>query len=77
MEDIDKRIESLNAFLELLDEWTETHSNESRAAINRTKKSVQREGIETGCSHTITISPPPAIGGLVLQNINPFDMILN
>ena len=75
MEDIDKRIQNLNYFLELLDDWTETHSDESRASINRIKKSIEREVIEAGCLLTMTISPPPAIGGLVMQNVNPFDMI--
>jgi len=75
MEDLDQRIENLNRFLGLLDEWTQTHSEESRAAINRVKRSVQREVIEAGCLFTMTISPPPAVGGLVMQNLNPFDMI--
>lgn len=75
MEDLDQRIENLNRFLALLDEWTETHSVESRTVINRVKKSVQREVIEAGCLFTMTISPPPAVGGMVMQNVNPFDMI--
>lgn len=75
MQDLDQRIENLNRFLGLLDEWTKTHSEESRAAINRVKRSVQREVIEAGCLFTMTISPPPAVGGLVMQNVNPFDMI--
>jgi len=75
MEELDQRIENLNRFLALLDEWTQTHSEESRAAINRVKRSVQREVIEAGCLFTMTISPPPAVGGLVMQNVNPFDMI--
>ena len=77
MEDIDKRIENLNNFLELLDEWTNTHSEESRASINRIKRSVQREVIEAGCLHTMTISPPPAVGGMIMQNVDPFSMIFD
>lgn len=75
MENLDERIELLNHFLALLDEWSETHSQEVRASINRIKRSVQREVIEAGCLFTMTISPPPAVGGLVMQNVNPFDMI--
>lgn len=75
MEDLDQRIENLNRFLALLDEWTQTYSEESRTAINRVKRSVQREVIEAGCLFTMTISPPPAVGGMVMQNVNPFDMI--
>lgn len=77
MEEIDKRIENLYNFLGLLDEWTETRSSEARSAINRAKRGVQREVIEAGCLHTMTISPPPAVGGLVMQNVNPFDMIFD
>lgn len=75
MEDIDQRIQNLNNFLELLDEWTDTHSEASRASINKVKRSVEREVIEAGCFYTMTISPPPAVGGLIMQNVNPFDMI--
>lgn len=73
--DMDERIGRLHSFLELLDEWTESHSQESRARINRILQPVVREVLEAGCLHTMTISPPPAVGGLVMQNVNPFDMI--
>jgi hypothetical protein len=75
MENIDNRIDTLYRFLGLLDEWEATHSGESRAAINRAKRSVEREVVETGCSYTLTISPPPAIGGMIMRDVNPFDMI--
>ncbi|KAF3984759.1 MAG: hypothetical protein HFP81_00535 [Methylococcales symbiont of Hymedesmia sp. n. MRB-2018] len=75
MPDADDRIEKLNNFLQLLDEWERTHSSHARARINQTKNSVQREVIEAGCIYTMTISPPPAVGGMVMQNVNPFDMI--
>ncbi len=73
--DADERIEKLTTFLQLIDEWGKTHSEESRAQINRIKNAVQREVIEARCLHTMTISPPPAVGGMIMQNINPFDMI--
>jgi len=75
MHDVDERIENLNSFLQLLDKWEQTHSAESRAQINRIKKTIEREVIESGCLHTLTISPPPAVGGMIMQNVNPFDMI--
>ncbi len=73
--DADNRIEKLNSFLQLLDEWGRTHHDGVRARINQTKNSVQREVIEAGCLYTMTISPPPAVGGMIMQNVNPFDMI--
>jgi len=75
MDDLDDRIAALNDFLGLLDEWEKTHSNQIRAAISRTKQTIQREVLEAGCLHTLTISPPPAVGGMIMRGINPFSMI--
>ncbi|SIO06797.1 hypothetical protein [Salinivibrio sp. ES.052] len=75
MENIDQRIEKLTDFLGLLDAWEEEHPEEIRSRISRARPSVQREVLEAGCLHTITVSPPPAVGGMVMQNVNPFDMI--
>jgi hypothetical protein len=75
MDDAVKRIEKLNRFLRVLDQWEETGDPELRAELNRTKASVQREVVEAECSYTITISPPPAVGGMIMRNVNPFDII--
>lgn len=75
MDDANKRIEKLQHFIGLIDEWEETHSSDIRAEINRAKKSVQREVIEAECFGTMTISPPPLIGGLIMRDVNPFDTI--
>ena len=75
--DADERIDKLNNFLQLLDEWDKTDSDEVRARINKTKNAVQREVIEAGSLYTMTISPPPALGGMIMKNVNPFDMIFN
>lgn len=75
--DANERIARLNEFLRLIDEWEESHSDKVRAKINQTKNSIQREVIEAGCLYTMTISPPPAVGGMIMQNVNPFDMIFD
>lgn len=75
--DADERKARLKDFLQLLEEWENSHSDEVRARINQSKNSVQREVVEAGCLHTMTISPPPAVGGMIMQNINPFDMIFD
>lgn len=77
MNDANERIEKLQNFIQLLDQWEATHNQDIRAKINRTKNAVQREVIEAGCHHTLTISPPPAVGGLLMRNVNPFDMIFD
>lgn len=75
MDDLDKRIETLNVFLNLLDEWSQSKSSESRQEINKLRRTVEREVIEAGCFVTMTIAPPPAVGGMVMTNVNLFDMI--
>jgi len=75
MDELDKRISNLKRFLKLLTDWSQTNSAEARAAINRSKKAVEREVIEAGCLYTVTISPPPAVGGMIMRDINPFNMI--
>ena len=75
--DADERIARLKEFIQLIDEWEKSNSDEVRARINQMKNSIQREVIEAGCLYTMTISPPPAVGGMVMQNVNPFDMIFD
>ncbi len=50
---------------------------ERRSWINQNLRQVRQIVIETGCFVTVTIGPPPAIGGLVMQNIDPFSAIFD
>jgi len=52
-------------------------SNANRRYINRNKLAVRSIVIEARAFQTMTISPPPAVGGLVMQNIDPFSSIFN
>jgi hypothetical protein len=72
---IEERIAKLEAFEALLTAWGKKHDDQTRKAINHEIVWVRREVIEAGCFHTVTIGPPPAIGGLIMRNIDPFDMI--
>lgn len=38
---------------------------------------MRQEVIEAGCFQTITIGPPPAVGGLIAQNVDAFSMVFN
>jgi hypothetical protein len=38
---------------------------------------VRRQVIEAGCFRTLTIGPPPAVGGLVMKGVDLFDMIFD
>jgi hypothetical protein len=75
--DIPARIARIEEFRGLLDAWEKRHDQAIRRQINEGVAWVRREVIEAGCFHTLTIGPPPAIGGLVLRNVDPFDMIFD
>jgi len=72
---IEEKIQRLDWFKGYLAEWQINHDAESRKQINQESMWVRREVIEAGCFHTLTIAPPPAVGGLVMRNADPFDMI--
>ena len=74
---IEERIRMLESFKTDLQSWYSAGSPELRSRINQQKVAVRREVVESGCYRTITIGPPPAIGGLVMRDIDPFDMMLD
>ena len=73
----EERIERLSEFKTRVKEWRKHGSAEAREWINQNKVWVRREVIEAGCFHTLTIAPPPAVGGLVMQNVDPFAMMFD
>jgi len=75
--DISEKIARLEQFRELLVAWQQRHDPDGRRQINQTKGWVRREVIEAGCFKTLTISPPPAVGGLIMRNVDPFNMIFD
>ncbi len=74
MTDADK-IERLEAFIGNLRAWQKSPNAETRRKINESRVWVRREVLEAGSLHTMTISPPPAVGGLIMRNVDPFDNI--
>ena len=48
-----------------------------RAEINKETHWVRQQIIEAGCFQKVTIGPPPAIGGLVANNVDPFGSMFN
>ena len=71
------KITRLEQFRALLAAWQKSHAPDHRREINQTKAWIRREVIEAGCFKTLTISPPPAVGGLIMRNVDPFDMIFD
>lgn len=75
-------IKKLEIFKNLILKWQECPYDSSqlsllRAEINKNKGTVHNILVKTHTNKKITISPPPAIGGYVMENIDPFDVIFN
>ncbi|MGX4771088.1 hypothetical protein ACWAUC_14980 [Bradyrhizobium guangdongense] len=73
--DIDTRIERLKTFKARLRAWHDKPNDETREWLNLNRGAVEREVTEAGCLKLITISPPPAVGGLMMRNVNAFDLM--
>lgn len=75
--EIEDKIAKLEEFKETVNQFFESYDQELRSKINRDKAWVRREVLEAGCFKTFTISPPPAVGGLIMRNVDPFECIFN
>jgi hypothetical protein len=71
------RIERLKTFKANLKAHDKTSNAELREWLNINRSAVEREVTEAGCGRSVTISPPPAIGGLMMRNVNPFDLMFD
>jgi len=49
----------------------------TRSFLNKNRVIVEKILREAGTLYTMTIAPPPAIGGYVMNNVNPFDVIFD
>lgn len=75
--DRDEKIQRVEAFRTLVLQWHKTGLPEDRARINREKKWVRQQVTEARCFKTLTITPPPAFGGLVAQGVDAFATLFN
>jgi hypothetical protein len=74
----DEKIKLLSQFKNALIGWKSRGSgdaNDIRSYISEYKAQVRREVIVARCFRTMTIAPPPIVGGLIMRNIDPFDHI--
>ncbi|MER9371489.1 hypothetical protein [Mesorhizobium sp. M0491] len=71
------KIQRLKEFALMLRDYKITPSTARRSAINQKKSSIRRIIIEAGAHHTYTIAPPPAVGGLIQRDFDPFDGIFD
>src|SRR3990167_3666545 len=75
--EIDEKIDRLEEYKSKLLSWQDNHDAETRSFINQNPVWVRREVLEADCFKTLTIGPPPAVGGLVMRNVDPFEMMFN
>jgi hypothetical protein len=79
---VDEKIARLEAFQRLVIEWEGSDHNaqrqaELRSAISREKSWVRQEVIAADCFKTLTIGPPPAIGGMIMNRVDAFHMLFD
>lgn len=68
-------IRILEDFQQLLYLWEQQYHPKTRSAINKQIPFVQQILRLTGTSKTITVAPPPMIGGMIMRDVDPFTCI--
>ncbi len=76
----EEKIDILNKLDRLLErkfngEYEEDDAASIRKKINEIFPIARKIVIDTNCFKLLNITPPPAIGGAVIQNMDPFDTI--
>jgi hypothetical protein len=74
---IQERIARLIEFKDLLEKGSKQNGEQFRSEINQKTHWVRDQVVETGCYRTFTVSPPPAVGGLVMQNLDGFENLFD
>ena len=75
---ISARLVLLKEFISDLNRWREcdrssSESREIRTKLNMNLLAARNAVYEAGALQLVTVSPPPAVGGLVHQNLDPFE----
>ncbi|MCX5542595.1 hypothetical protein M3A49_24365 [Paraburkholderia sp. CNPSo 3076] len=76
-QEIEDRIKRLGTFKVRLREWERINDQTLREEINQEKAWVHREVAQLGCLKVFTISPPPAVGGMIMRNVDLFDHLFD
>lgn len=70
-------IHCLVEYRSLLEQFDINHDKDIRREISRRNGNVEHILSMSGRSFTMTLTPPPAVGGLILRNVNPFGVIFD
>jgi hypothetical protein len=73
----DDNIKRIEDFKQQLKKYNKNPNEKLREVINLEKAWFQREVVESGCMKLVTATPPPAVGGLIYKDLNPFDIMFN
>jgi len=76
------RIQLLEAFHTDILRWFHAEyepdgKNQLRQRINKAVAAARQATIDAGCFQRMTIAPPPAVGGMVIQNADMFDILFD
>lgn len=71
----EEKVNRLLEFRDKLETWEKSRAPALRAWLNQNARSVRRIIIEAGCFRTFTVAPPPAVGGLVMRDVDLFVMM--
>jgi hypothetical protein len=73
--EVEEKIKKLQDYKSKLFQWERTSGSPLgllRLSINQDTRWVQQEIIEARCFQTLTIGPPPAVGGLLARDVDSF-----
>jgi hypothetical protein len=74
---VEDRLRRVEEYRDALRAYRAGEEGNWRSFLNEKMQAVRRDVLETGCLQTITISPPPAIGGMLIKNADPFGLLFN
>lgn len=77
MSENDELIQNLEEYKKLLLAWGSNRVSgdilqETRSWINQKTPIIRKLVWQAGCGKKLTVSPPPAVGGMIMRNIDPF-----
>lgn len=82
MTEIDALIESLEEYKKVLRSWDSGNVSrealqETRSWINQKTPMIRKLVWRAGCGKTLTVGPPPAVGGMIMRNVDPFSALFD
>lgn len=77
-----EKIDKLEEFKRAVKEWDTSWENEERREelrtyLNQNQIWARQQVIEAKCFGTLTMGPPPAVGGLIMRNVDPFSSMFD